>query len=290
MASGYFRRARMMEIALRSVEHAELAGDAAELDRVYEAAGRLIREAMVEEIRKARGVEGIDALSDKQILQILRYLEKHPDEGHYYCDYMNACAQLGEYLYGITPDIPIRDAHDRVVGRILNKHDIQTQRTFEEVVSAEPYLRLTTCVSKEDAEYFKKDPYMVIAPQRSDDLFEESQNMHNCVRIYVQKVTKKGTRIYFLRRKKEPEKCLGTLEVSASGRLLVQAKAFANQRLGEKEQQFIVKWCKYKGIRIETRDIEERFSGEEKGNTRYANADFEMLNRFFIPEDIIWPA
>ena len=28
-----------------------------------------------------RGIEGIDALSDKQILQILRCLEKHPDDG-----------------------------------------------------------------------------------------------------------------------------------------------------------------------------------------------------------------
>ena len=264
MASGYFRRARMMEIALRSVEHAELAGDAAELDRVYEAAGRLIREAMVEEIRKARGVEGIDALSDKQILQILRYLEKHPDEGHYYCDYMNACAQLGEYLYGLTPDIPIREAHDRVVVRVLNKYDVKTQKTFEEVVSAEAYQRLTTCASEADAAYFKKDAYMVIAPEHSDDLFTESQNMHNCVRIYVPQVTKRSTRIYFLRRKKEPEKCLGTLEVSASGGQLLQAKAFANRRLEEKEQEFIVKWCKYKGIAIQTRDIEERDACGEK--------------------------
>ena len=54
-----------------------------------------------------QGIDGITALSDKQILQILRYLEKHPDDGHYYCDYMNACAQLGEYPYGITPDIPV---------------------------------------------------------------------------------------------------------------------------------------------------------------------------------------
>ena len=69
-------------------------------------------------LNRERGIEGIGALNDRQILQILRYLEKHPDDGHYYCDYMNACVQLGEYVYGITPDIPIREAHDRVVSRL----------------------------------------------------------------------------------------------------------------------------------------------------------------------------
>lgn len=72
-------------------------------------------------------IEGTDALSDKQILQILRYLKKHPDEdeGHYYCDYLNACAQLGEYLYGITPKISPKEAHDRTAARINDHHDIQ---------------------------------------------------------------------------------------------------------------------------------------------------------------------
>lgn len=95
-----------------------------------------------------QGIDGITALSDKQILQILRYLEKHPDDGHYYCDNMNACAQLGEYPYGITPDIPVREAHDRTVARIRNYHDFLTRQRFEEAVKGEEYAKLSTCLTE----------------------------------------------------------------------------------------------------------------------------------------------
>ena len=204
-----------------------------------------------------QGIDGIAALSDKQILQILRYLEKHPDDGHYYCDYMNACAQLGEYPYGITPDIPVREAHDRTVARIRNYHDFLTRKRFEDAVKGEEYAKLSTCLTEQDQEEFEKDPLVVTAPDTSDDLFRESENMHNCVRIYVNSVAEKRKRIYFLRRKTDPTKSFGTLEVSGDGRSLCQAKAFGNGRLDRRAQKFIVKWCRCKGIRISTADISE---------------------------------
>ena len=206
---------------------------------------------------RAFAIEGVGALSDKQILQILRYLQKHPCEGHYYCDYMNACAQLGEYAYGITPSIPIREAHDRVVSRVKNKHDMDTKRRFETAVASEDYLYLTTCACEEDEEVFGEDPYMVMAPKTSDNLFRESENMHNCVRIYVKSVADRSTRIYFLRRKEEPDKSFGTIEVSSDGKRLIQAKAFGNRRLPRCAQQFVIKWCRHKAIKVQTWDIEE---------------------------------
>ena len=204
---------------------------------------------------RARAIDGIDALSDKQILQILRYLEKHPGEGHYYCDYLNACAQLGEYMYGLTPGIPVREAHDRVIARIINRHDMDTKRAFEMFVESDNYLSLTTIYTVQDLEVFKDDRYMVIAPETTDDLFAESESMHNCVRIYTSKVARRATRIYFLREKENPDQCFGTIEVSKDGQVLIQAKAFANGKLPKKAQEFIVKWCRYKRIRINTYDI-----------------------------------
>ena len=204
---------------------------------------------------RERAIDGIGALSDKQILQILRYLGKHPDDGHYYCDYMNACAQLGEYVYGITPDIPIREAHDRVVSRIRNDQNWAEKRRFEYAVNSEEYLRLATCFTEEDEETFGKDPYMVTIPETSDDLFRESENMHNCVRIYVSRVARKSSRIYFLREKEKPDKSYGTIEVSGDGSRLIQAKAFGNRKLPSKAQKFMTKWCRHKMIRIDTLDI-----------------------------------
>ena len=204
---------------------------------------------------RARTIDGIDALSDKQILQILRYLEKHPGEGHYYCDYLNACAQLGEYMYGLTPGIPVREAHDRVIARIINRHDMDTKRAFEMFVESDNYLSLTTIYTVQDLEVFKDDRYMVIAPETTDDLFAESESMHNCVRIYTSKVARRATRIYFLREKENLDQCFGTIEVSKDGQVLIQAKAFANCKLPKKAQEFVVKWCRYKRIRINTYDI-----------------------------------
>ena len=201
------------------------------------------------------GVDGIEDLTDRQILQILRYLKKHPDEGHYYCDYLSACARLGEYLFGLTPDIPIREAHDRTVERIEINRDRIMQEQFAKAVSSREYRDLATCFTQEDEERFEDDPFIVTVPTQIEDLYAESENMHNCVRIYVSRVASKNARIYFLRKKDEPDKSYGTLEVSHDGEKLCQAKAFANGRLPMNAQRFVVRWCRAKGIKIGTWDI-----------------------------------
>ena len=201
------------------------------------------------------GVDGIDNLTDRQILQILRFLKNHPNEGHYYCDYLSACARLGEYLYGRTPDIPIREAHDRTVERIEINRDRLMQLQFGQAVTSWDYKRLATCFTEEDEERFEGDPFIVTVPAQIEDLFAESENMHNCVRLYVSRVASKNARIYFLRKKEEPEKSYGTLEVSHDGVKLCQAKAFANERLPMYAQRFVVKWCRVKRIKIGSYDI-----------------------------------
>ena len=211
--------------------------------------------AGIDRERIRNGVDGIEDLTDRQILQILRYLKKHPDEGHYYCDYLSACARLGEYLFGLTPDIPIREAHDRTVERIEINRDRIMQEQFARAVSAREYRELATCFTQEDEERFEDDPFIVIVPTQFEDLYAESENMHNCVRLYVSRVANKNARIYFLRKKEEPEKSYGTLEVSYDGEKLCQAKAFANERLPMYAQRFVVKWCRAKGIKIGTWDI-----------------------------------
>ena len=211
--------------------------------------------AAIDRVPMRNGVEGIRNLSDRQILQILRYLRKHPEEGHYYCDYLRACARLGEYLFGLAPDIPIREAHDRTVARIEITRDIRIREGFAKAVSSKAYRDLATCFTQEDEERYADDPFVVTIPTECEDLFIESSNMHNCVRIYVGRVSDKSTRIYFLRKKDNPDKSYGTLEVSDDGKELWQAKAFANGRLPMYAQRFIVKWCRAKGIRIKTWDI-----------------------------------
>lgn len=213
----------------------------------------------------SRGVNwlrGIDGLSDSQILQILRYLEKHPFVGYDYFDYLDACDRLGEYPYGIAPRIPAREAHDLTVARLRPKRNTSDDRTFERVVHADEYMGLTT-VSEEDIVRFKDDKYIVMAPSAAGDLVRESDSMHNCVRMYVPRVAGGSTRIYFLRKKNNVDKSFGTLEVANSRNEMVlwQAKAFGNSALDAEAQRFVIKWCRAKGIRINTWDIDTRYGG-----------------------------
>ena len=195
-------------------------------------------------------------LTDDQVLQILRFLRKSSDDANnlrYLFDYINACEHLGEYPYGFIPRGSLRIAHDRIVQRIrLDKNDKESH-DFHSVVTSGYYLSLTTDRTEEDQEFFKEDPFVIIAPEEREDLFLESDAMHNCVRLYVKAVCTGHTKIYFLRRKRTPGTSLGTIEVR--GDSLVQAKAHANGKLDEAAQDYIRKWCHAKNLRIRTRDI-----------------------------------
>lgn len=194
-------------------------------------------------------------LTDKQILQILRYLSKHSVSWDFLRDYLNACELLGEYPYGFLPSkISLPEAHDRVVQRIeLKKGDLERD-SFRRIVGSETYLSLTTDHSDEDREVFKEEAFVIIPPREKKDLFMESEAMHNCVRIYSPAVVRGSCMIYFLRRKEKSRTSYGTIEVR--GNTLVQAKGFANSRLEQPAQDFIRKWCAAKHLQIRTRDIE----------------------------------
>ena len=204
--------------------------------------------------------EAVQDLTDLQILRALRYLEGEPEGGFFYSDYLNGCYLLGELVFGLIPDLPLREAHNRVVHRIRNLEDLKLQGEFRFRVSGSSYQELTTCRDPADEEIFADDEFMVTAPGEPDDLFKESQNMHNCVRIYTDAVIKGRSSIYFLRKKADPDKSYGTIEVSGNedDRRLIQAKAFANSRLGADARRFVAKWCLVKKIRISTSDISGR--------------------------------
>ena len=207
---------------------------------------------------RTRGTNIIKTLTDKQVLQIIRYLKKHPYDGDYYCDYLAACKELGEFPYGITPRIPIKEAHDHTIARVKYYSDMKVKKAFTDTVTSERYTSLATCFTQEDTDLYSNDPFVIMAPESDDDLYRESINMHNCVRLYVPEVARGRTRVYFLRMKDDPMKSLGTIEVSADGRSLYQAKAFSNRKLETEAQIFIIKWCKHKGITIETGDVTEK--------------------------------
>jgi hypothetical protein len=192
-------------------------------------------------------------LTDAQILQILRYLYRKNASWQYLCDYINACELLGEYPYGFLPKNSLVEAHDRVVERIGIRENDTEEFSFARAVLSRNYQSLVTNETEEDQEFFRDDPFVIIAPRHRQDLFAESASMHNCVRIYTHRVAARNTKIYFLRKKTAPMRSYGTIEVQ--GWRLIQAKGFANSRLDRQAQNFILKWCEARHLLICTRDI-----------------------------------
>lgn len=192
-------------------------------------------------------------LTDAQVLQILRYLYRKNASWQYLCDYINACELLGEYPYGFLPKNSLVEAHDRVVERIGIRENDTEEFSFVRAVLSRNYQSLVTNETEEDQEFFRDDPFVIIAPRHRQDLFAESASMHNCVRIYTHRVAAGNTKIYFLRKKTAPMRSYGTIEVQ--GWRLIQAKGFANSRLDRQAQDFILKWCEARHLLIRTRDI-----------------------------------
>lgn len=192
-------------------------------------------------------------LTDAQVLQILRYLYRKNASWQYLCDYINACELLGEYPYGFLPKNSLVEAHDRVVERIGIRENDTEEFSFVRAVLSRNYQSLVTNETEEDQEFFRDDPFVIIAPRHRQDLFAESASMHNCVRIYTHRVAAGNTKIYFLRKKTAPMLSYGTIEVQ--GWRLIQAKGFANSRLDRQAQDFILKWCEARHLLIRTRDI-----------------------------------
>lgn len=199
---------------------------------------------------------------ENRTLRMLRCISEHITDTGLYLDYIHFCEELDQFVYGIEPSVPIREAHDEAYDRLekrryarqLEQRAAEMSR-FAEVVSDPSYLSLTTSLTDMDRTVFADDSYEIIAPKEMADLFSEGHNMHNCVATYINSVIYGRCKIYFLRRKKDPDKSFGTIEVRRG--CLIQAKGVCNRYLDIDSQVFVRKWCKYKNLVIRTSDLHE---------------------------------
>jgi hypothetical protein len=96
----------------------------------------------------------------------------------------------------------------------------------------------------------ESDEFVILLPRTADDLVEESYQMHNCVRSYVEAVARGSTYILFLRHNKKRSNSYITIEVSANY-YLRQVKASHNAAPPTKVIEFVKKWAKEKNIIVD---------------------------------------
>ena len=89
------------------------------------------------------------------------------------------------------------------------------------------------------------EDYLVIAPEKPEDLATEGITLSHCVKGYINRVTNGTTNIMFIRKKSEPDTPFFTVEVSNTNRV-EQIHGFGNRNLCTEPAlvPFVKKWLK----------------------------------------------
>lgn len=124
-------------------------------------------------------------------------------------------------------------------------HDI-AKRNFDIKVSEEQ--EETFKKEYEDFKPFTKNGYTLIAPKSTDDIKYEGNTLNHCVASYIHRILKGETRIFFLRRAKEPDVPLCTVEIR-DGRIC-QYSGSHNRHLHKDELEFLKLFAENRELKI----------------------------------------
>ncbi len=90
--------------------------------------------------------------------------------------------------------------------------------------------------------YYEDEDYVIYPASSIEDLIKESQDQHNCVRTYGEKVASVDSEIYFMRKKSDLNHSFVTIEVI--DKKVVQARCKYNEDPSEDIWKVIEKWEK----------------------------------------------
>lgn len=149
--------------------------------------------------------------------EIIKYIEKQYNGNDYHVtwyltifhDYLNMCD-----LMNIKPDkFPkdVKKAHDNVQSAFRAKENEMSDKAIRTLADeAKKYLPKT--------KLYEKGEYVILLPNSVSDVVQEGQAQHNCVGSYVDRIVKKRSLVFFIRRKEEPNQSFITAEF-AHGKL-----------------------------------------------------------------------
>ena len=131
----------------------------------------------------------------------------------------------------------LKMAHDA----ILERHNLKSDNA--NVVKYIPAFVMAT-KSYKNLE-FEKDELKVIVPNSPNDLINESNVLHHCVKSYIAAVAESRTKICLVRKNDEPYM---TVEIKENS--IIQAKKVYNNLPDEEDEKFLQIWSKEKNLKI----------------------------------------
>lgn len=151
----------------------------------------------------------------------------YSDYGHIFTcwkDYLNMCD-----LMGVKHDkfpVNIKSAHDNVLAAF---------RAYENVMADKMIGKIATMAEKciPDTKKYNDCQYVIMLPHGVADVVREGQAQHNCVGSYVDRIAKRQSLVFFIRKKDDPSTSLVTAEYR-NGRI-TQLYYKNNQRVNDRE-------------------------------------------------------
>jgi len=125
------------------------------------------------------------------------------------------------------------------------EHDVLTLKsnTLKEIITCENFAMRADEV---DHLACQQGQYCIAVPQQPEELANEGVNLSHCVKNYIPRVANGECHILFLRKARDPDKSLVTLQLTANN--LVQAEGLNRRSVTKDERRFLQQWCANKKL------------------------------------------
>lgn len=193
---------------------------------------RIIKKQDIKLINNLTNFSSLEELSkyvdiETAYRKVLRINKNHKNE---YLDYLDTCNKLGYDMKDnniLYPQNMIKE-HNRVQDLLVL---VENQENDKLIQKRLPELN----------QYIYQNKKYIIFPAKSVmSLIDESKQLNHCVRNYSLKYASAGCDIYFMRKLKEQEKSLITIEVQNNK--VIQSRIKFNGSPTDEQTKFIKKW------------------------------------------------
>lgn len=219
---------------------------------------RLTRQQVEWYTRELGAVLARDLFVRGHVEKTKRYLENLRKQGMRIGDYMDYIEDLKALRIHVEEDLmfpkDFRAAHERYSEQRQEKEEELKKATIRK---KDMILQQLLPDLKDLYQGTKADDYLMVLPECKEDFNREGRENHNCVGgTYYDKMLEGKCTILFLRRKEEPDKAFCTVEMD--GDRVIQCRAVRNSPPPEEVTEFMTRYSKEIGRRIQKRQQEER--------------------------------
>ena len=171
------------------------------------------------------------------VLKFVRYFDsQNLTSIRDYDDYIGWLRVLGYDMHNKGNLFPadFMRAHDRIQAEY---QEYQDKKKAAEMAQYDALIRLQhdELLNLEPMK-LKMNGLMLVVPNGKDDLKKEGEALHHCVATYAERVAKKETMIFFIRKESEPDKPYYTLEWKGNIR---QCRGFGNKDMSDDVREFV---------------------------------------------------